>query len=246
MTKFYETHQLADLFSMLEDNSIGFKALMEDIKAKRQLEPIWLYGGKILDGRNRWRACSQLGIDATTREFVGDDPVGFVLSSNLHRRHLNESQRAMVGAKLAGLGVGANQHTKGEGTSIEGAAKLLNVGRASIERALQVLKSGDPSLVQAVEQGKQSVSGAANTVRKKRGTGSGSGKSKPKPQDFVSKVKELWVKEPDEDRRELAFRWIMITSAGVHRASEWLAPDYHIVEGPDPELEEEETVEAAE
>jgi hypothetical protein len=39
-------------------------------------------------------------------EYSGDDPLGFVISHNLHRRHMNESQRGMVGAKLANLGKG--------------------------------------------------------------------------------------------------------------------------------------------
>ena len=68
----------------------------------------------------------------------------------------------MVAAKLTSLEVGANQHTKGEGVSIDTASKLLNVGRASINRARKVLGAGDAKLVTAVEQGKVSVSAAAN------------------------------------------------------------------------------------
>jgi hypothetical protein len=91
--KQYDFHPLADLFPMLDKESIGFKALIEDIKANRQHEPVWLYEGKILDGRNRYNACQHLGKDVLTREYIGRDPIGFVLSINLHRRHLNASQR---------------------------------------------------------------------------------------------------------------------------------------------------------
>src|SRR5215470_4539778 len=168
--KKYDFHPLADLFPMLEDKSEAFEALVDDIRERRQQEPVWLYEGKILDGRNRYLACQRLGREIQVKDYVGDDPIGFVLSANLHRRHLDESQRAMVAAKLTSLGVGANQHTKGQGTSIDVASRLLNVGRASIDRARKVLATGDVKLVAAVEQGQVSVSAAANqTADKKKG-----------------------------------------------------------------------------
>jgi hypothetical protein len=154
-----EPHPIAGLFPLLDRDSIGFKALIEDIKANRQHDPIYLFEGKILDGRNRYNACVHLGIDVVTREYIGTDPIGYVLSVNLHRRHLSVGQRAMVAANLANLALGANQQTPG--TSIEVAAKLLNVGRASVERAKVVLAKGDPWLIEQVEQGKISVTDAA-------------------------------------------------------------------------------------
>jgi hypothetical protein len=74
----------------------------------------------------------------------------------------------MVAGKLTSLEAGANQHTKGQGTSIDVASKLLNVGRASIDRARKVLATGDPALVAAVEEGSVSVSAAANEASDKK------------------------------------------------------------------------------
>ena len=79
-----------------------------------------------------------------------DDPVAYVISLNLRRRHLDESQRAMVAAKLATLKLGDNKHS--EGPSIEEASRLLNVGHASVERAKIVQRTGAPELLHAVEE----------------------------------------------------------------------------------------------
>jgi N6-adenosine-specific RNA methylase IME4 len=94
--------------------------------------------------------------------YQGDDPISYVVSLNLRRRHLNESQRAIVAAKLAMLGLGANQHS--EGPSIEEASRLLNVGHASVERAKTVQRDGAAELIQAVERGGVSVSAAADVA----------------------------------------------------------------------------------
>lgn len=56
--------------------------------------------GQLLDGRHRWRACQELGIEPKT-EIITTNPWAYVVSMNLHRRHLSVSQLSMVGAKLA-------------------------------------------------------------------------------------------------------------------------------------------------
>ena len=100
-------HPLADLFPLLE--GADFDELVADVRAHGVREPIWIYEEKILDGRNRHRAAAVAGVACPTRPYEGDDPVGFVVSQNLKRRHLSESQRAMVAAKLATLGTGSAQ-----------------------------------------------------------------------------------------------------------------------------------------
>jgi hypothetical protein len=75
----------------------------------------------------------------------------------------------MIGAKLASLVVGANQHTKELGLSAKAASDLLKVGTASIERAKVILKSGDPELIKDVTTGKVSVAAAAQTAKKRNG-----------------------------------------------------------------------------
>ena len=154
-----EFHPLADIFPLLDGQD--FAELVADIKAPHGLrEPIVMFEGKILDGRNRYRACEAAGVKPTFTVYTGDDPVAYVISLNLRRRHLSESQRAMVAAKLATLKLGDNQHS--EGPSIEEASRLLNVGHASVERAKTVQRAGAPELVQVVERGRVSVSAAAD------------------------------------------------------------------------------------
>jgi hypothetical protein len=133
-------------------------------------EPIVLLDDAILDGRNRYTpALPPVSIPCSCPS-RGDDPVKFVLAANIHRRHLNDSQRAMLAAKLATLQVGANQHPKKEGASIEApsqseAAEMLNVSRSSVQRARQVLEHADPEDVKAVTAGKATVSGVAEKLK---------------------------------------------------------------------------------
>ncbi len=170
-------HPLAELFPAIEGEA--FDALVDDIRRHGVREKIVLLDGAILDGRNRYRAGLVAGaIEAGEvcwpeggglrhpfRLFVqthDGDPLAWVLSRNLHRRHLSESQRAMVAAKLATMTRGR----PAENGSIEPittarAAELLNVGNASIKRAKSVREHGVDELASAVEAGDVSVSAAA-------------------------------------------------------------------------------------
>lgn len=156
-------HPVADIFPMMSDRE--YQDLVEDIRAHGLREPVWTHrDGRIIDGRNRWLACAELGIEPQTKVYEGDDAglVSFVVSLNLHRRHLNESQRAMVAARVSNLGRGRPiENPSIEGITQATAAELLNVGRASVERARKVQDSGVPELAEAVDSGKVAVSTAA-------------------------------------------------------------------------------------
>jgi ParB-like chromosome segregation protein Spo0J len=89
-----EYHPIASIFPLLDIQEIG--AISEDIKKNGLLNPILTYEGKILDGRNRFRACTISGVTPTFTDYQGNDPVNHVLSLNLHRRQLTASQRAAV------------------------------------------------------------------------------------------------------------------------------------------------------
>lgn len=158
-------HSIADVFPLLEQGE--FDALVADIQQYGLREPVVLFEGKILDGRNRYRASLQAGVECPTVSYEGDDPVGFVVSLNLRRRHLNESQRAMVAAKLATIAHGgdrqdANLHLAR--TSAEAAA-LLNVSERSVASARAIRDCGVEELQSKVVSGAMSVSAAADIAR---------------------------------------------------------------------------------
>ena len=144
MTEF-ATHPLAEIFPLINEDS--FVALKGDIAAHGLHEPIWLYEGQILDGRHRYRACRELGLDCPTQPYTGDDPLGFMLSMNLQRRHLNESQRAMVAAKIATM-------RQGERTDMEPSANLPKVSqsKAADKMNISVRTLADAKKVQAEAQ----------------------------------------------------------------------------------------------
>ena len=96
----YEFHPIANVFPLMKGDE--FKRFKKDIRTNKLREQIIIYEGKILDGRNRYNACKELGLPVDTRLLpAGTDPIAFVVSANIHRRHLNESQRATVAAQLA-------------------------------------------------------------------------------------------------------------------------------------------------
>lgn len=54
----------------------------------------------LVDGRNRRAACQIAGVTPTLRTLDGEDPTAYVLSANIHRRHMTKGQRAMAVARI--------------------------------------------------------------------------------------------------------------------------------------------------
>ncbi len=65
-TPHFPFHPVANLFPLLDGND--FRELKRDIREQGLCGPIWTYKGQIIDGRNRSRACADLGIEPTYRE----------------------------------------------------------------------------------------------------------------------------------------------------------------------------------
>lgn len=183
-------HQLATIFPAIE--GAEFEQLVENIRVHGVRDPIVLFDGQVLEGRNRYRALAWLvstgeilgdgwghrsGLHLTEEELQPDniwftqynvgvdgDPLSYVISKNLIRRHLTESQRAMVAADLATMRQGERtdlQPSENLPKVSQGeAAKLLNVSDRSLRTANTVKQSAAPEIQNAVKQGNLSVSAA--------------------------------------------------------------------------------------
>jgi hypothetical protein len=95
-----KAHPYAELFPMM--SAAELEALTADIAANGLRTKIVRYQGMILDGRNCHAACEAAGITPGFTDFEGDDEAALALvwSSNMQRRDLTASQRAIVAAKV--------------------------------------------------------------------------------------------------------------------------------------------------
>lgn len=131
-----------------------------------------MFEGSAIDGWHRYCACTQMGVAAIVKDFDGDaDPVAFVLSRNLHRRHLSASQRAMAVASCASWMPEGRPKNHAPGAEFPGGqvpktiadlAHDAGVGQRTMERAARVEKNAAPEVAQAVAQGSLSVERAAD------------------------------------------------------------------------------------
>jgi hypothetical protein len=150
---------VAAILPMRDDASIRESA--RHIGPNDPIDPIILYEEKILDRWDHYLACLLAKREPTFETYAGDDPLGFLIDRMLGRGYPDDGQRAMMGARLSNLRLGANQYSE-EGVSIATASKKVEVSRESIFRARRVLAYGIPELVKAVDDGKISISAAAH------------------------------------------------------------------------------------
>lgn len=178
----YPAHPVADIFPMMPDEALDKMA--EDMKENGQQVPIIIHEGRTIDGRNRKEACRRAGIKPIYEEWQGKGSVvAWILSMNVHRRHLNDQQRAVIAARVKEIlseqakersAQNLRQNRDGtenrdpdsrtEGSSAKAAATLLNVSKDATSKATKVLKSGHKSLVDAVTEGRVSLDAAAKVA----------------------------------------------------------------------------------
>lgn len=167
----YEVHELSAIFPDL--NKEDRKQLHGDIAANGQLDPVTLYQGKILDGKNRYVICQELGIECKTIKLAhGIDPIRFVISKNLIRRHLDENERAFIAAQLAEMTAGRNWESNSalgpnKKISQAEAARMMKVSERRVKRAKRVLTQGGPELKRAIDNKEISLKAADGKIREK-------------------------------------------------------------------------------
>ena len=230
----YPVHPVASLFPMIDDESLN--ALAEDIKKNGQREPIivayldeaMIDEPVVIDGRNRHAACKLAGIEPefkfvmslNDRELSPQVIADWIISHNLHRRHLTTSQKAMVGqGYLAYLKEEAKKRQShgmtapgkslprktveasggGANESAVQAGKLVGVSKDSIRDADFVVKN-DPELAQQVRDSKVTVSAAAKRIREALNP-----KPKQTPEQVAEKLAKVVAKH-DEEVIELTWK----------------------------------------
>lgn len=216
----YQIHQIAQLFPRMPGEE--FVALKKDILANGLLEPIWLYENQVLDGRHRYFACSETGVAPSFREYEGSDPVGFTISLNLKRRHLTESQRAMIAASLANMPRGgdrpsasdsnfdsANLHIRKE-VSQSDAAEMLQVSPRSVATAAKIEREAPEEVTKAVKSGAMSLNLAAQVA------------------ELPKEEQAVIAAAPAEEIKEVAREVISNHRALGTGENEWYTPSAHI------------------
>lgn len=179
-----DVHEAANIFPIDEEH---IAELGRDIAANGQIIPIELCDGKVIDGRRRLRACELAGVEPRFTNVSPPDPVAYVLSLNLHRRQLTASQRSMVAARARDIydrqakerqqaaTVKGNKTRHGIEMPVvenlpplatpekarDAAGKAVGVSGKLVDSATKVIEKAVPELAAAVDEGRMSVSAAA-------------------------------------------------------------------------------------
>jgi hypothetical protein len=228
-----DVHPAANIFPMMAADE--FEGLKSDIRANGVREPLTMWKGHLIDGRNRMAACIDLSIDwhAHLCELDSDeDPVAYVISHNLHRRHLGPGQKAMVADKIrayydqqakqrmsdGGKSAGKGRKKQGpeklpdpkNGDSRDAAGAAVGVSGRLVDAARTVRRLGSAALIESVESGKVSVSKASRVAKahdKQSQVAALNDKpSKPK-QDVFSKLRKVFDAMNVAQRRQAAVIW---------------------------------------
>ncbi len=146
-----------------------------DIATNGQRLAIELLDGKILDGRRRYTACRSINTVPKTTEVKVADPVAYVMSLNLHRRHLTPGQRSMIAARARAMYDAAakermqagkknppvNVPEGKTGDSRDAVGKSVGVSGKYVDYATKVIANAVPEVVKAVDEGRMNVKTAA-------------------------------------------------------------------------------------
>jgi len=168
----WKIHPAAELFPMIDTEELN--ALADDIKANGLIDPIVIYKGQVLDGRNRLAACERAGVEPrvihTTLMDGKIGPTEWVLAKNLRRRQLTKSQAAAVAVEalpmleaeahnriIAGKVINPEQKVaQGESRAAQSrdvAAEMMGVNRQYVSDAKK-LRDEAPETYERVKAGK--------------------------------------------------------------------------------------------
>lgn len=180
-----EFHEIANIFPLLDGAELD--ALVADIKENGLLEPIVTHDGKIVDGRNRYRACELAGVEPRFKEWKqnGVSLISWVIAKNLHRRHLTSSQLAACALislpffeeeakKRQAVGhFNAPQYSEspvvekipqlGDGRAREHSAKAFNTNSRYVQDAKRIQEKR-PELISKIKSGEMTITQAKREI----------------------------------------------------------------------------------
>ncbi|TAN69088.1 MAG: hypothetical protein EPN17_07875 [Methylobacter sp.] len=162
-----ELHPLCTYFPRMSEAE--FNSLKDNIKNNGQTHPIYTLDGMILDGGNRYRALCELGIEPVIVEYTGTNPTQFILSSNLHRRHLTQGQSAaIVSASQSWVNAQVGHHSQLCSTAqldtATARAKQSGAGHRTQQLADKLVKEAPAELIKEVIDGKKSLNKAIKEI----------------------------------------------------------------------------------
>lgn len=239
-------HPVASLFPMIDDESL--QGLADDIRENGLREPIVLahmgdgFDDEVLiDGRNRYRACLLAGVEPVFRrlhtlpnvsadegaEFISEESVSrWIVSHNLHRRHLSPSQRTAVAVEFVAVFAEAAKKRQGQRTDLQNsdfqeklpesrptsprpqatdeAAELFGVSGRSVRDA-QYVKNNDPETFEKVKAGDVAVSRAAKTIRNQNNP-----KPTPTPEEQAQREAARIIRKHGTEYAEMLIHYLNI------------------------------------
>lgn len=213
----YEPHPLSQLFPMMESDE--FEKFKADIQANGLHDQIMIYEGKILDGRNRYRALKELGRQIEVRFWpgFGSSPTAYVLGKNLNRRHLSSSQRAAIAVEALPYFEAEAKVRESAGRPKEGVARLPQDNAKSRDHAAKStgsspryvqdakkLKDVAPEQYEQVKQGKKTIPQAKRDAGLTKKTNDAF--------QVLIRFKQLW-KTLGEEERALIREYILAEGA---------------------------------
>jgi hypothetical protein len=128
-----EFHPLANEYPLMSDEELA--VLVEDMRQKGFDErfPIVMHEGKILAGRDRWRAAQAAGVPATYSSLrLGEDPVALLRRDNEQRKHFPpEVLHALRQARIEREGA-----SRRNGQSLRAIAESEGISETQVRRDL--------------------------------------------------------------------------------------------------------------
>jgi len=164
-----EPHPLSRLFPPISEED--FNKLAADIKLNGLHQPVMRYQGKILDGNNRYRACELVKIAPRFTDFTGDDAAAryYVISANIHRRHLSREDRKAIVEMLLKADPTKSNRQIGEQAKVDD--KTVGAVREELEATAEIPQLdatvGADGKTRKRKAGKPKGKGGANSDKEK-------------------------------------------------------------------------------